>query len=148
MKFKISYKITCFAVLILALLTGTESSAQTDNYYVVANASVPVTDMTKDELVSNLMGKKTRWSDKSKIVLGLMDSDTGTGKKIAEDILGLTTSQMNKYYLTMVFQGKMSPPKFFSSEADLINFLSSTNGAIGITSKPIREGVKTISISD
>jgi len=146
--YQIIHKIICFSLPIVALLSMIELSAQSGDYFVVANTSVPVDNMTKKELKSSLNGKKTRWSDKSKIVLGLMKADTELGKRMAEDILGLSATQMNKHYLTMVFQGKISAPKFFTSESELVQFISSTKGAIGIASKPLTRGGKTITINN
>jgi hypothetical protein len=52
----------------------------------------------------------------------------------------MTSKELNKYFLAQVFQGKMSSPQFFDSEEDLLKYIKSNEGAIGVVSSKNASG--------
>jgi ABC-type phosphate transport system substrate-binding protein len=114
---------------------------------VITNSSNNIETLTKKQLNALLMGETTRWQNKQKVVLAIMKSNTPTGKLVAENILSISAKDIDKHYLTMVFQGKISAPKSFNSETELREFVSSTPGAIGVIGKSnVNESTKVIKI--
>jgi hypothetical protein len=78
------------------------------------------------------MGEQQRWRGGSKITIALMKTNTPAGKNTSETIYGMTSDELNKFWLALVFQGKASPPNFFNSASELENFVAENPGAIGI----------------
>jgi ABC-type phosphate transport system substrate-binding protein len=114
---------------------------------VITNSANTIETLTKKQLNALLMGETTRWQNKQKVVLAIMKSNTPTGKLVAENILSISAKDIDKHYLTMVFQGKISAPKSFNSETELRAFVASTPGAIGVIGKSnVDETTKVIKI--
>ena len=44
----------------------------------------------------------------------------------------MTGNELNKYFLALVFQGKVKAPTFFNSAAELESYVADTPGAIGV----------------
>ena len=101
---------------------------------VVVNSKGAPAEMPLSKLKIILKGEQQRWKDGSKITLALMKTSTGVGEDMAKRIFGMTSKELNKYFLSQVFQGKMSSPQFFDSEEDLLKYIKNNDGAIGVTS--------------
>ena len=48
---------------------------------------------------------------------------------------------MQKYWLSLVFQGRTSPPVFLDSDAEIIAYVLKTPGAIGVIAAESRKTV-------
>jgi ABC-type phosphate transport system substrate-binding protein len=141
--------IKTFVVSFILSLTSYLTFAQNDGMVLITNKSnAEGTNISKSIAKAILLGKRTRWDDKSKIVLAVIKPKTELGEKISQEMFALTGSQLNKYYLTMVFQGKISAPKFFNSEEELIRFVTSTDGAVGVVSKADADQVNVVKLND
>jgi len=105
-------------------------------FFVVINKSVGLKDpqLSIEMIRAYLKGEKTKWPNKSKVNLSLMKSSTLVGKEIAQNILNMTPLEYDKFYLSMVFSGKITSPKMFSNEADLQSYVSGLEGAVGVIS--------------
>ena len=75
-----------------------------------------------------------------------MKSSTPVGSLVSKKVFFMTDEQLNKYFLTLVFQGKISAPVFFETESDLSNYISLHEGAIGIVGTEIKNKGKIILI--
>jgi hypothetical protein len=113
---------------------------------VIGNPQGTPSEITFEELVKVMKGHKPRWNDGTKVKIALMKPKTSVGMVTAKIIYGMSPTELSKYWLTMVFEGRSSPPEFFSDEADLIKYVLKTEGAIGITSQS-SNGSKIITVS-
>ena len=84
------------------------------------------------ELKAIFRGEKPRWNDGNKVRIALMKPRTEIGTITARKIYNMSSNELNKYWLALVFQGRTSPPKFFAYEEDLKKYVLETEGAIGI----------------
>lgn len=101
---------------------------------VIVNSKSAPPEIVMSKLKVILKGEQQRWKDGSKITLAFMKTSTGIGDDMAKRIFGMTAKELNKYFLAQVFQGKMSSPQFFDSEEDLLKYIKSNEGAIGVAS--------------
>ena len=130
------------AILLLATSVGTTATAA--DVVIIANNGVPVDSLAQKDIEKIFLGKTAKWPDKSRVRFAVLDGD------VHKDFLKMhvkrTPSQFNTHWKKMMFTGKGSKPKTFSSEADLVKYVSETKGAIGyIRSTTEAEGVKLIS---
>ena len=135
--------------LMLMVLSGFFSSATiAADVVIVANNSVSEAALTKGTLKKIYLGKQVKWSDGNKIYLtALKKSDTH--KVFAKTYVRKSPSQFRMYWKKMVFTGKGKAPKSCESDAAMLKYVSSTDGAIGyISSGASPDGVKTITVSD
>ncbi|WP_324673524.1 hypothetical protein [Hymenobacter sp. GOD-10R] len=125
-----------FILLLLTVYLPLPANSQNMSLTVIANGKGIPAEMKMDQLRSIIRGEKLRWPDGSKVVIALMKTNTPIGVNTSKKIYNMSENELNKYWLALVFQGKANAPNFFNSESDLGEFVSQTNGAIGILSQP------------
>ena len=111
---------------------------------VIANSKGAPSEISFSKLKSVFRGEQQRWKDGTKVTLALMKTSTPIGDEIAKRLLGMTSKELNKYFLAQVFQGKMSSPQFFDSEEELITYIKNNEGSIGILSSKNTGGLNPI----
>jgi hypothetical protein len=99
-----------------------------------------------NQLRSVLKGEKLRWDDGVTVKIALMKTNTSVGSTTSERIYNMSANELNKYFLAMVFQGKVKAPMFFTSESELENYVAITPGAIGVSSHSADSSVRVIVI--
>jgi hypothetical protein len=125
-----------FNVLLLSIYFHLPAKAQDMSLVVIANTKGPPPEMKLAQLKSTMKGEKLRWPDGTKVVIALLKSTTPIGTNTSKKIYNMSANELNKYWLALVFQGKADAPNFFNSEAELEEFVSQTNGAIGVVNHP------------
>ncbi|MCP4458936.1 MAG: hypothetical protein GY816_13070 [Cytophagales bacterium] len=93
---------------------------------------------------ATIYAKRTRWTDRTKVELALMNPSTKIGERMAKKLFNLTGEQLNKYYLTQVFQGKIAEPKFFNNQDDLIAYVKANAGSVGVVENRGVDGVNVL----
>lgn len=140
----ISLLLRTFSCIIAFCLFTFNVSAQETTLTVIGNAKGVPSSLKMTELKSVMKGEKQRWPDGTKIVIALMKTGTPIGQNSAKKLYKMTGDELNKFWLALVFQGKVTAPTFFTSVAELENFISQTPGAIGIISKPSSAETKSV----
>lgn len=142
---------TKYILFTFFILSGLATNAQEGSLTIVAHSKGAPNEMKFSALKSILKGEKERWPDGSKVVIALMKTNTTVGSTTSKKIYNMSSDELNKYWLALVFQGKGHAPVFFTSTTDLENFIAQTPGAIGVTAPPANnarsvlvEGKKTL----
>jgi ABC-type phosphate transport system substrate-binding protein len=136
--------VVCF--VLLALLSGPYGHADDGALAIISNSKGAPAEMSISELKTVFKGERQRWSDGTKVVIALMKTTTTSGSTTAQKLYGMSSQELNRYWLGLVFQGKAKAPKFFSSESDLKDYVTATPGAIGIIGLTSLEDGKSILI--
>ena len=121
--------------LFIGLLLPWSVNAQDEQLVVIGNAVSVPSDMDMNQLKSVLKGEKLRWNDGSVVSIALMKTSTTIGSNTCSKIYNMTGNELNKYFLALVFQGKVKAPTFFNSVDDLEAYVAQTPGAIGVLQK-------------
>jgi len=133
--------------MVLLLCVSFNCKSQQPALFAVGNSSGAPATMKLSELKSILMGEKQRWKNGDKILIALMKTNTSLGKATSSRIYDMTGDELNKFWLALVFQGRAQAPSFFSSPAELANYVAQNPGAIGILDKPADDpDIKSIAI--
>jgi ABC-type phosphate transport system substrate-binding protein len=112
---------------------------------VIANQKGSPASLSLNELRTIFMGEKQRWGNGTKIIIALIKTNNPLGITISKKVFDMVPDELNKYWLALVFQGKVSAPTFFNSVSDLQNFVSQNPGAIGIVDQPVNtDEIKTL----
>jgi hypothetical protein len=110
-------------------------NAQDNGLMIVANGESIPTEMDMVQLQAILKGEKLRWNDGSKVSIALMKTNTPVGTNTCEKLYKMSGNELNKYFLALVFQGKLKAPTFFNSISELEAYVAQTPGAIGVLPK-------------
>jgi len=122
--------------LFIGLLLPWSINAQDEQLVVIGNSVSVPSEIDMNQLKSVLKGEKLRWNDGSIVSIALMKTNTPIGSNTCNKIYNMTGNELNKYFLALVFQGKVKAPTFFNSVNDLEAYVAQTPGAIGVLQKP------------
>ena len=121
-----------YLMIILLILVAHLAKAQNVQLTVISNQKGAPAALNLSELKSVFLGEKQRWRNGTKVVIALMKPNTATGKIISSKLYNMSSDEVNKFWLALVFQGKADSPVSFESAEALENFVSNNPGAIGI----------------
>lgn len=124
-------------------------AAQND-YVIVVHKNVQETSVKRANVEKIFLGKKSRWSDGTKIVpVNLKQGKTYDA--FIEQVIQKSTNAYMNYWRKMIFTGKGVMPVSFPEEADVLEYIGRTEGAIGYVSSSAisatHENVKVISLT-
>jgi hypothetical protein len=134
--------------IVICLLAGLfhplHISAQNMELTVIGNAQSVPSEMDMNQLRAVLKGEKMRWEDGSSVKIALMKTNTRIGSDTCDKLYKMTGNELNKYFLALVFQGKVKAPTFFNSVSDLEEYVAETPGAIGVSQNTTDAQLKII----
>lgn len=134
-----------YPIIIFFLILILSGSAMAEPA-VIVNESVPVDELSRDDVKQIFTGKKRSWENGDIIVAVVLKSGQ-THESFLKNFIQKSRVQFRTYWKKMVFTGKASALKEFGSESELVAFVASTKGAIGyIDSASPHTGVKVLSI--
>jgi ABC-type phosphate transport system substrate-binding protein len=120
-------------VLVVMLSVSVNSFAQQgfSNLTIVGNKTGMSTS-TVSEIRKIFKAKYTNWSNGESVTIVLPSPKTSNAEPVAKNIYQTTVSSMQKFWLSLVFQGRFSPPVFTESDMETIQYIQKTPGAIGV----------------
>jgi ABC-type phosphate transport system substrate-binding protein len=124
-------QINIFTILLFLFVSS--GAALPAEIFVLANKDVPDKALERESIERIYLGKKSQWSDGTRIVPVVLKSGA-THTAFVKKFLDRDASQFSTYWKQAVFTGRGMPPKAFETEAELIEFVSETPGAIGYAS--------------
>lgn len=135
-----------FLVLLLVAVTTAVLAADAGgdkkvSALVISNNGVKDAKLLKDDVANIFLGKKSTFSDKSKIVFVTLAKGK-THENFLKTYLSKTPSQFANYWKKQVFTGKAKAPKAFKTEKELVDFVAKTKGAIGYISPATAKDAK------
>ena len=132
---------------IVACIMFQPAQAQAETVYVIANINVADTSLTQTEIQNIYLGKKDKWNDNQKINFTALAGGP-CHETFLKQHVGRSDFQFQNYWKKQIFTGQGQPPKSFASDAELIDYVSRTSGAIGYSCTPPDTGkVKTLTIN-
>lgn len=141
-------KSLALSICLISLLVVTTSSDiavfQYEGLTVIANSGSTPESVTQKEFDKIIHGEQQRWKTGQNVSIALLKTNNSIGLKTAELVFDMSSNELNKYWLGLVFEGKSKAPEFFNSEEDLINYVAITPGAVGIISSSTKTSKVTM----
>lgn len=136
-----------FVLLIPQILLAQQTlPAANTSVVVIANSSVSVDAIAPDDLREIFLGTKFSLSNGSKVTPVLLKGGP-IHESFIKSYLGKSAEGFRSWWLQIVFTGQGLLPKTFSSEADLVDYVGRTRGAIGYAARSnVRGNVKFIQV--
>ncbi|RLC09926.1 MAG: hypothetical protein DRI57_21225 [Deltaproteobacteria bacterium] len=120
------------------------SSAAYADVIIIANKDVPENTLSRKEIKEIFFGKRVQWSDHRKIHVTTL-KDTVIHKMFLKQYLNKSHAKWKSYWKRMIFTGRGVPPKSVRTEAELIEYIAETKGAVGyVSSEGIPDDSETI----
>ncbi len=109
--------------------------AQPETIYVFANMNVQDSVLSQADIQSIYLGKKDKWTNNQGINFTALGNGTCHDAFIRK-FVGRTPFQFQNYWKKQIFTGKGQPPRAFDSDAEVVDYVSRTSGAIGFSCTP------------
>ena len=141
-------RIALFVATVLA--AAAVFTAEPAGFKVVANSANTMTEIDVENLSRIYLKETASWFDGSEAVPVDMAPETELRKGFSKAVHGRKVAAIKSYWQRQIFSGKGTPPMEFSSEEDVLFFISVTPGAVGYVSDstPLTSGVKELRVRD
>ena len=127
----------------LASPAGAGGAASAE-FKLVANPSVKASEISVGDLKGVFLVTKASLPDGSQVEPVL--ATTAAHQAFLRD-LGKTDAALSMYYRSLVFTGRGSMPKVCGSDAEVIEYVAKTKGAIGyVSASATTSGTKTLAV--
>jgi TonB family protein len=131
-------------LIVAALIFSTTFKALAADVKVIANASVKADSISVDELRAVFLSERKILKDGTPVV-PVLNQESVTHEAFLKLYLRRDVDELRIYYQGLVFTGKGSMPRQFSSDAEVAGFVAHTRGAIGYVDGNFNaDGVKVL----
>lgn len=98
---------------------------------IVGN-SLGIDTLSKKEVREVFSGYQERWRNDNAVIVVIPSSKHIGSVKMCKTIFNKTPDSYKRYWFSLVFQGRASPPIYLDSNAQILNYVRNNAGAIGI----------------
>ena len=96
-------------------------------------ANVPDgSQFSEDYARSLLRGDKKNWDGGIGAQVALPSRKSQNYNEIAQTLLGFSGKRMQRLWFRLVFSGRVNPPTYLDSDADIVRFVMETEGAVAL----------------
>lgn len=120
-----------FLMVLGATLTGNKLSAQSSDLVFFGN-EIGAAEMSYDRIVEYYKAKSAYWDNNKAVTICLPGTKSTDAEKICSLIYKKSVRDVQKFWLSIVFQGRAKSPMFFERDEEMIEYVKKTPGAIGV----------------
>nr|WP_324257078.1 hypothetical protein [Cellvibrio fontiphilus] len=131
--------------LLLLLLLWLPTSALAADILVIVHASNPLTQLQPKQVVDLFMGRTTSFPGGA--AARTLDWNAGLPQRESfyKSLTGKSEAQVDAYWATLIFAGRMSPPKQFPDAKSIIAAVTTDPQAIAyVPAQQLPKGVKVV----
>ncbi|WP_238582374.1 hypothetical protein [Cellvibrio sp. OA-2007] len=131
-------------LLISIILLGFSNLLQADTL-VIVNAQNPISRMEHKQVVDLFMGRSSVFPDRQPAQTLDLKAGTPVRASFYKTLTGKSEAQVDAYWATLVFAGRMSPPKQLTDEQQVIAEVAANPSAIAyVNRQPLPASVKIV----
>jgi len=106
---------------------------------VIAHPSVPVSKISRTQLIDIYVGDVREWDNGEPVVL--LDLKPKSGVKDAfYDFIGKSSSRVKSIWMRHMLTGEAEPPEALDSQQEILDIVTATPGAIGYVDREVVTG--------
>lgn len=123
-----------FGIFLILLISNGNAVANAEEVVLIVNSTIPLEQLSKNDVRDLYLGRTKMWANGQNVKLAwLVESEIS--RQFLSEFVRKSPRQFNNYWKNMVFTGNAHIiPRYFDSEASLIQYVSETKGAIGYVS--------------
>ncbi len=111
-------------------LTFGAALANAADFKVIANPGIKVSEISANDLKDIFLATKSSLKDGTHVE-PVWQKSGATHEAFLKDYVGKTDAAVGTYFRSLVFTGKASMPKSVATDADVVEYVEKTKGAIG-----------------
>jgi len=140
----------------LALLwggSGIMAADATPGFRLVVSPESSLTSLRRAEVARIFLRKQSRWKDGRDALPVDQSARSPVRAAFSKDVLAVEglekISAVEGYWRQQIFSGRGTPPAIKASDAEVLQYVASTPGAVGYVSESASvAGVKTLTVKD
>lgn len=114
---------------------------------VIMNSKNPIKSLEKKKIIELFMGKATAFPNRKPAITLDFESGSDLRRKFYKSLTGKSEAQIDAYWAQLVFGGRMSQPKKFKNEKQIINAVLENPSTIAFVSKQtLPRNVKVVAV--
>jgi len=138
---------SCFVSLLLAMFVLSPLAAFAEDIAIICNKSVAINSITKDDLERIYLGQKNLWDGGGKVEPVMLQNELA--ETFLTTYVGKNATTFGNYWKKMLFSGKGNGPKQFTKPKEVVDYVASTQGAIGfVPAGTNSDAVKILPVSN
>ena len=123
-----------FSIFFILVLLTVNTPALSKEIVIIANNGVPELTLEKTVIKDIFTGRKTRWSDDSRIRI-IENRQDEVNELFLREYVGKTVLQFRLYWRNQLFKGMGNIPLHADTNSSLIDMVKKTEGAVGYIDK-------------
>jgi hypothetical protein len=124
-------KISLWAILLMLFPNMARGESNSEELLFIAN-SVPQQTMSLQSAKDFFLGKRTLWPNGNAVKIVIPGRKYPFAEVVARSIYNTSPNGMKKFWLSLVFQGRVKPPILLKSAKAIIEFVAEHEGTIGV----------------
>ena len=125
---KLIIKILLSWLVLLALPALTHAQEIKKLIIIGNNTAIKETDA---KTIRNIFrGKEQMWANREQVTIVLPSSKSDFADAVASEIFQMTVTGMQRYWLSLVFQGRANSPVFLNTAKEMITWVKENPGSI------------------
>ncbi|RYZ85837.1 MAG: hypothetical protein EOO68_29660 [Moraxellaceae bacterium] len=133
------------AQILLLLTTLACSTAAWGDLLLIVNSNNPIASLQRKQVVDIFMGRATAFPNQQPAHTIDVANAKNLRATFYKNLTGKNEAQVDAYWATLVFAGRMSPPEKLPDEAAVVKAVKNNTAAIGyVTRQTLPAGVKVV----
>jgi hypothetical protein len=123
---KVLIRLSC----VIALL-GIVKCSDAQSLFVIGN-DIGMKEIKMGYLKEVYQAKYTFWPNKKSVQIALPGTQSEDAVFVYSQVYGKSVKDVQKFWLSIVFQGRAKSPNFFDTSKEMVEYVQRTPGAIGL----------------
>lgn len=123
---KVLIRLSC----VIALISLTQC-VRAQSLFVIGN-DIGMKEIKMNYLKEVYQAKYTFWPNKKSVHIALPGTQSEDAVYVYAQVYGKSVKEVQKFWLSIVFQGRAKSPNFFDTSKELVDYVQRTPGAIGL----------------
>lgn len=121
-------------VIALLMLIGNPIHAQQSAFdgFEVVGSELGVVTLTAAEVRDIFRGERALWASGHAVTVVLPSARSPYVAAFAERVMGMRREAMQRFWMSLVFQGRAAPPVNLATAAEVLAYVERTPGAIAL----------------
>lgn len=113
------------------LLCGQELLSQRLSGLTIVGNNLGSKSFSEQQVIDAFKARNNFWSNGKALAVCLPETKSTDATVVCSKVYAKTVSEVQKFWLSQVFQGRSRAPHFFETDQEMIEFIQKTPGAIG-----------------
>lgn len=122
---------TCLLVVLFNLSALNTAGQPRVDYWVIGN-TIGTEQLSVKQVENIFTGMLTLWKNGTSVTVVMHDSKSDECQSTADMFFNGSVMALQKFWLSIVFQGRSSPPVFLKTHDEIVSYVQQNEGAIAI----------------